>query len=92
MSHGWPARCTGTIAFVRSVTSSATRAGSTLRSESRTSAKTGVAPAWTITFAVAGHVIGLVITSSPGPTPSASSERWSAAVPDESATTCRAPR
>src|SRR5205809_523486 len=25
MSHGWPARWTGTIAFVRSVTSSATR-------------------------------------------------------------------
>ena len=37
------------------------------RSESRTSAKTGVAPAWTITFAVAGQVIGVVITSSPGP-------------------------
>ncbi len=54
------------IAFVRSVTSSATRSGSMLRSESRTSAKTGVAPAWTITFAVAGHVIGVVITSSPG--------------------------
>src|SRR5205085_5931978 len=80
------------IAFVRSVTASATRAGSTFRSESRTSAKTGFAPAWTITFAVAGQVIGLVITSSPGPTPSASSARWSAAVPDESATTCRAPR
>ena len=52
------------------------------RSPSRTSAKTGVAPAWTITFAVAGHVIGVVITSSPGPTPSASSARCSAAVPD----------
>ena len=37
------------------------------RSPSRTSAKTGVAPAWTITFAVAGQVIGVVITSSPGP-------------------------
>src|ERR671925_669041 len=92
MSQGWPARCTGTIAFVRSVTSSATRAGSTFRSASRTSAKIGAAPAWTITFAVAGQVIGLVITSSPGPIPSASSERWSAAVPEERATTCRAPR
>ncbi len=78
------------IAFVRSVTSSATRSGSMLRSESRTSAKTGVAPAWTITFAVAGHVIGVVITSSPGSTPTASSERCSAAVPEATASTCSA--
>src|SRR5437588_4803360 len=59
---------------------------------SRTSAKTGVAPQWTITFAVAGHVIGVVITSSPGPTPSATSERCSAAVQDETASTCSACR
>ena len=57
------------IAFVRSVIRSATWSGSMFRSESRTSAKTGVAPAWTITFAVAGQVIGDVITSSPGSTP-----------------------
>ena len=55
------------IAFVRSLTRSATRAGSMFRSSSRTSANTGVAPVWTITFAVAGHVIGDVITSSPAP-------------------------
>src|SRR5439155_22830428 len=55
---------------------------------SRTSAKTGVAPQWTITFAVAGQVIELVTTSSPGPTPSATSERCRAAVPDETASTC----
>ena len=71
---------------------SATRAGSMFRSESRTSANTGVAPQWTITFAVAGQVIGLVITSSPGPTPSATSERCSAAVPEETASTCFASR
>ena len=58
------------------------------RSPSRTSAKTGVAPVWTMTFAVAGHVIGVVITSSPGPTPSATSARWSAAVPDVTASAC----
>src|SRR4051812_23402595 len=58
------------------------------RSSSRTSAKTGVAPAWTMTFAVAGHVIGVVITSSPGPTPSASSARCIAAVPEATAITC----
>src|SRR2546425_5257758 len=61
------------------------------RSPSRTSAKMGVAPAWTITFAVAGQVIGVVITSSPGPTPSASAERWRAAVPDATASACFAP-
>ena len=47
---------------------------------------------WTITLAVAGQVIGVVITSSPGPTPRASSERWSAAVPDATASTCSASR
>src|SRR5439155_20045389 len=39
-------------------------------------------------FAVAGQVIGVVITSSPGPTPSATRERCSAAVPDANARTC----
>src|SRR3954469_14764095 len=59
---------------------------------SQTSAKTGVAPQCTITFAVAGHVSDVVITSSPGPTPSATSERWSAAVHEETASTCFASR
>src|SRR5215217_7758873 len=59
-----------------------------LRSPSRTSAKTGVAPQWTITFAVAGQVRELVITSSPGRTPTVSSASWSAAVPDATASTC----
>src|SRR5262245_47856038 len=61
------------------------------RSVSRTSAKTGVAPVWTITFAVAGQVIGVVITSSPGPTPSATRARCIAAVPDDTARACLAP-
>ena len=59
---------------------------------SRTSANTGVAPQWTITFAVAGQVIDVVITSSPGPMPSATSERCRAAVHDETASTCFASR
>src|SRR2546421_7366964 len=58
-----------------------------LRSDSRTAAKTGVAPVWTITFAVAGQVIGVVITSSPGPTPSATRVRCIAAVQDVTAIT-----
>src|SRR5690348_10136490 len=61
------------------------------RSESRTSAKTGVAPAWTITFTVAGHVSEVVITSSPGPIPRATSARCSAAVPEATASACSAP-
>ena len=91
-SAGWPARSTGRITFVRSVIASATRAGSMFRSPSRTSTKIGVAPQCTITFAVAGHVIGEVITSSPASTPSATSDRCSAAVPDASASTCFASR
>src|SRR4051794_37019120 len=79
------------IAFVRDPTSSATRSGSMFRSESRMSAKTGVAPVWTITFAVAGQVSGVVITSSPGPIPSPTSARCIAAVPDETASACFAP-
>src|SRR3954453_1000274 len=62
------------------------------RSPSGTSAKTGVAPQCTITFAVAGQVSAVVITSSPGRTPTASSARWSAAVPDATASTCFASR
>ena len=80
------------IAFVRSLTSARTDSGSMLSVSSRMSANTGVAPVWTITFAVAGQVSELVITSSPGPTPSATRERWSAAVPDETARTCFASR
>src|SRR4051794_1468668 len=66
--------------------------GSMLSVSSRMSAKTGVAPQCTITFAVAGQVSDVVITSSPGPTPRATSERWSAAVHDETASTCFASR
>src|SRR5438132_8647837 len=91
-SAGCPARSTGRIAFVRSVTAAAASSGSMFRSSSRTSTKTGVAPVCTITFAVAGQVIGEVTTSSPGPTPSATRERCNAAVPDASASTCSASR
>src|SRR5580765_412157 len=91
-SAGCPARSTGKTAFVRSVTAAATSAGSMLRSSSSTSTKIGVAPVCTITFAVAGQVIGDVITSSPGPIPRATSARCSAAVPEARASTCSASR
>ena len=57
------------------------------RSSGRTSQKTGAAPVCSITFAVAGHVIGDVITSSPGPMPSARSARCIALVPELTAST-----
>src|SRR3954466_13397862 len=79
------------IAFVRGVTLSATDAGSMFSVSSWMSAKTGVAPVWTITFAVAGQVTEVVITSSPGPIPSATSARCMAAVPDATASACSAP-
>src|SRR5581483_3341191 len=79
------------IAFVRELTSSATHAGSTFSVPGSTSAKTGVAPVCTITFAVAGQVIGVVITSSPAPIPVATSARCIAAVPDETAIAWLAP-
>src|SRR3954470_18495674 len=44
-----------------------------------------------MTFAVAGQVTDVVITSSPGPIPSATSARCIAAVPDATASACSAP-
>ena len=43
------------------------------------------------TLAVAAKVSGVVITSSPGPTPAAISARWSAAVQELTAMACFAP-
>ena len=60
------------IAFVRGVIAASMSAGSMFRSSAFTSTKTGVAPQWTTTFAVAGQVIGVVMTSSPGPIVAAS--------------------
>src|SRR5438105_12012848 len=89
-SAGLPCRCTGTMALVRGVIARSTRAGSRFSDES-TSLKTGRAPAWTMALAVAMKVNGLVMTSSPGPTPLARRARNSAAVPFEVATAKRAP-
>ena len=50
------------------------------------SASTGTAPQWTIVLSVATNVIGVVTTSSPGPTPSASRATWSPAVADDTGT------
>ena len=50
---GRPNRCTGMIALVRAVIRAATSSGSRLSVAGSMSAKTGVAPAWTIASAVA---------------------------------------
>src|SRR5581483_8636633 len=84
---GRPKRCTATIAFVRGPTS--TRAGSTFIVNGSTSTRTGRRPARPTTFAVAGNVYAGTSTSSPGCNSSASTARWSAAVPEETATPYR---
>ena len=69
------------IAFVRGVIAASILAGSIMRNSGSTSTSTGRAPAYSIAAIVATKVNGTVITSSPAPTPAASSERWSALVP-----------
>jgi hypothetical protein len=80
------------MARVRSVMASSTRAASRFPVSGSTSTKTGVAPASMIELAVAMKVIGVVMTSQPGPTPSASREMCSAPVQLVTATQWRAPR
>ena len=92
MSHGRPAKCTGTMARVRGVIFRRTCSGSMFSVTGSMSASTGVAPAWMMALTVAQKVIGVVMTSSPGPTPEASSDRCNAAVQEFSAIAWRAPR
>ena len=91
-SSGRPKRWTAITARVRSVTASYTRAGSTFIVRRSTSTSTGRAPASTTAFAVAGKVYAGTITSSPSPSPSAATARWTAAVPEETATACSVPQ
>ena len=83
MSHGPPAKCTGSTARVRGPTSARTASGSMFSVSASTSANTGVAPACSTAFVVAGHVNDVVITSSPSPSPAATIARCSAAVHDD---------
>ena len=78
-------------ARVRGVTAAATAAGSTRNVSGSTSTSTARAPQSSTTFAVAGKVYAGTMTSSPGPISSASSARWSAAVPDETTAACAVP-
>ena len=58
------------IAFVREVIARSTATGSRFAVSDSTSTRTGVAPTCSMTFTDAAKVIGVVITWSPGPTPS----------------------
>ena len=91
MSHGRPAKWTGRMALVRSVTRAATAAGSMFKVTGSTSASTGVAPAWMMALTVAQNVSGVVMTSSPGRSPAASRLRCRAAVQELSATAWSTP-
>ena len=84
--------CTTMIALVRGVIRVSISAGRMHCVAGSQSQRTGVAPTWQITFTVAQKVIAVVTTSSPGPTSSASSDRWSAAVAELTATPASSPR
>src|SRR6185503_16782677 len=73
------------MALVRSVILAAIELGSILSVRGSTSAKTTVAPRLAAAFAVEIQLIGVVMTSSPGPTAAAIMASSSPAVADETA-------
>ena len=91
-SRGWPKRCTGRMALVRDVMHFSMPPASRLYVSGSTSPKTGRAPVNRMGLAEAMHESGVVMTSSPGPTPSAASTTWSAVVPEVVATAWPVPQ
>ena len=79
------------IALVRAVMAASSFETSILAVSSSTSTNTALAPSSTIISAVAMKVNGVVMTSSPGFTPSAISAISSASVPEATLTQCAAP-
>ena len=71
ISHGCPAKCTGTSARVLGVTNRSTVFSSMVYVSGRMSEKTGFTPAATSIFAVAANVFGVVTASSPFLSPAA---------------------
>ena len=67
MSQGIPAKCTGIMALVDGVISFSMFSGTIFKVFLSISARIGFAPTKRIVFIVAANVIGVVITSSPGP-------------------------
>src|SRR5690606_39650886 len=80
------------IARVRGVIASATRAGSRVNVSGSMSASTGRAPTCSITLTDEQNVMGVVMTSSPGPISSANRARCNPAVQELSASAAGAPR
>ncbi len=80
------------MAFVRGVIAAAAASTSMFAVAGSTSTKTGVPPAYKIAFAEDRNVIGVVMTSSRGPTPAASMERCREAVACAVHTTAGTPR
>src|SRR5581483_2055018 len=78
--------------FVRGVNAVSTPSGSRHHVERSMSTNTGFAPTYRTAFAVATYVSDGTMTSSPGPAPSASKARWSAAVPLETESALRTPQ
>src|SRR6266508_2744742 len=85
MSTGSPYRWTGSTAAAPA-TEPASALGSIPPVASSTSTKRARAPAWATASTEAVKVWATVTTSSPGPTPSAASARWTAAVPEATPT------
>ena len=92
MSTGRPDRYTGMIAFVRGVIAFSSRSRSMLRVAGSISTNTGVAPVSRITLLVETQVIGVVMTSSPAPTPAIRRPISIVAVPELNERTGRPPQ
>ena len=90
-SAGCPAKSTGSSARVRGVIAASTARGSRHSVSRSTSTSTGRAPTCSIVLTHEAKVQVEVTTSSPGPTPWASSARWRPPVAWASATPWRAP-
>ena len=91
ISHGRPNTWTGRTARVREVTAAGIAFTSRLSVSSSMSTKTGRAPSYRMTFALATNENGVVITSSPRARSSARTQRWRPAVPFATATACLTP-
>src|SRR5690606_56578 len=91
MSPTWPYSDTGMMALVRGVILASISDVSILQVSGSTSTNTGLAPSSTMTSAVATKVNDVVMTSSPGPMPSAIRDMSRASVPDATVMQWRAP-
>src|ERR1019366_6058561 len=79
------------MALVRAETLLETSLGSMFSVSGETSANTGVAPWYKMQLAVAQNVIGVVMASSPGPSPAANAAPCKAPVPELNQPARRAP-